>query len=232
MPRRGGYGRWGMSRTRVPLLSAMVIGLASVVVLMLLTVAVHRGIGFHFDLRVLRDFRRHRSPLVIDTSRMLADLGSIGSLILLAAVVGTLLRWRGLHPILCAAPLACLLVAGACVEVLKVATARVGPHAQFRFGNHGTGSFPSGHSADTTALCIGLAIVVVAALVRRPAERVAVFGAAAAVSVAVGVSRLVLGVHWPTDVVAGWALGLAAAVTVATIAVLVTPEHERQRVRP
>ena len=144
---------------------------------------------------------------------------------MVAIAVGLILRRRRVHPILCAAPLASLLVAGGLVQIMKSAISRAGPHAQFRLGSHAAGSFPSGHSADTTALSIGIAIVLVAVAVRRPAERVAVFGLAVALSLAVGVSRLVLGVHWPTDVVAGWAVGLGTAVGVATLAVLVTHDH-------
>lgn len=184
------------------------------------------GTGFaHYDWRVLRDVRRHRNPVLVDASNALADLGSIATLVVVAIAVGVVLRSRRLHPILCAAPLASLLVAGGFVQIMKIVIARAGPNAQLRFGSHSAGSFPSGHSADTTALTIGIAIVLVAALVRRTAERVAVFGLALALSLAVGVSRLVLGVHWPTDVVAGWAVGLGTAVGVATLAVLVTHDH-------
>jgi undecaprenyl-diphosphatase len=211
---------------RTALVVAGVIGAISLVVVVLLAAGVRHGTGLtRYDWRVLHDFRRHRSPLLVEASKALADLGSIGTLVLVAAIVGLLLRRRGLHPVLCAAPLGSLIVAGSLVELIKVSIARVGPHAQFQFGNPATGSFPSGHSADATALSVGLAIVLVAVLVRRPAERVAVFGLALAVSVAVGVSRLVLGVHWPTDVVAGWAVGTGAALAVGMLAVLAT--HDR-----
>jgi undecaprenyl-diphosphatase len=118
-----------------------------------------------------------------------------------------------------------LLVTGALVQVMKLAIVRVGPNSQLGFGSPATGSFPSGHAADATALSIGLAIVLVATLVRRPAERVAVFAVAVALSVAVGISRLVLGVHWPTDVVAGWAIGLGAAVAIGTAAVVFSADR-------
>jgi undecaprenyl-diphosphatase len=203
-----------------------VVGLVSVVVVLTLTTRVRHGGGFNrFDWQLLRDFRTHRSPLLVGASRVLADIGSIGTLLVVAAAVGVLLHRRGLHPILCAVPLASLLVAGGFVQIMKVAIDRTGPHAYYNFTTDAPGSFPSGHSADTTAVCIGLAIVVVAALVRRPAERVAVFGVALAFSVAVGLSRVILGVHWPTDVMAGWAVGLGTAVAVGMLAVLVTHDH-------
>jgi undecaprenyl-diphosphatase len=208
------------------LIVAALVGAVSVFVVALLASGVRHGTGFtRYDWQVLRDFRSHRSPIVVGTANALSGLGSIQTLVGVAAAVGVLLRRRRLHPILCAAPLASLLVAGGFVQIMKVVIARAGPHAQFQFGSRGAGSFPSGHSADTTAFSIGLAIVLVAVLVRRPAERVAVFGLALVLSVAVGVSRLVLGVHWPTDVVAGWAVGLGTAVAVGTLAVLAT--HDR-----
>lgn len=198
----------------------------SVFVVVLLATGVRHGSGFtRYDWQVLHDFRSHRSPVLVAAANALAGLGNIATLVVVAVAIGLLLRWRGLHPFLCAAPLASLLVAGGFVQIIKVVIARAGPHAQFQFGSHAAGSFPSGHSADTTALSVGVAIVLVAVLVRRPAERVAVFASALAVSVAVGVSRLVLGVHWPTDVVAGWAVGLGTAVAIGTLAVLATQHH-------
>ncbi len=64
-------------------------------------------------------------------------------------------------------------------------------------------SFPSGHSAG--ALVLGFALALVA--VRHGAGRVMAFALAGGFAVLVGVSRVVLAVHWPSDVVAGWSAG-------------------------
>jgi membrane-associated phospholipid phosphatase len=223
------------SRGLLILASAGIVILSLLVVFML-TAKVRHGTGFaSYDFRVLRDFERHRTPHLVHAANVLADVGTVWMLLFGAIVVGLLLRWRGLNAILCAVPLASLLVSGGLVQILKVSIVRVGPNSQFGFGSPATGSFPSGHSADATALSIGLAIVLVAVLVHRPVERVAVFGLAIAFSVAVGVSRLVLGVHWPTDVVAGWAIGLGTALAIGTFAVLFTegrPFVDRSRAAP
>ncbi|MDF1609742.1 phosphatase PAP2 family protein [Hoeflea sp. YIM 152468] len=71
-------------------------------------------------------------------------------------------------------------------------------------------SFPSGHAMMTTVAYLTMASLVVGFLPDRRA-RIYVLAVAVFVAVIVGVSRVYLGVHWPSDVAAGWALGAAWA---------------------
>ncbi|HEY1929627.1 MAG TPA: phosphatase PAP2 family protein [Caulobacteraceae bacterium] len=73
-------------------------------------------------------------------------------------------------------------------------------------------SFPSGHSVMSPVVYFTLAILISAGEIRRPA-RILLVGGAAILVVAIGVSRVYLGVHWPTDVLGGWALGSAVALS-------------------
>jgi undecaprenyl-diphosphatase len=80
-----------------------------------------------------------------------------------------------------------------------------------------TSSFPSGHAAGAAATYLTPG----AQLARFQRERhlkVYVLGLAVAVTVAVGASRVYLGVHWPTDVLAGWTLGAGWALLCWTVA--------------
>jgi undecaprenyl-diphosphatase len=71
-------------------------------------------------------------------------------------------------------------------------------------------SFPSGHAMLSATVFLTLGALIAHFAERR---RVRVYALAAAVilSVTVGCSRVYLGVHWPTDVLAGWCLGAAWA---------------------
>ena len=73
-----------------------------------------------------------------------------------------------------------------------------------------SGSFPSGHSTMSTAAFLSLAMLVARLETKRRSKALA-YGLAAAVIVGVGFSRVYLGVHWPSDVLAGWCLGSAWA---------------------
>ena len=77
------------------------------------------------------------------------------------------------------------------------------------------GSFPSGHSASSSATYAAVAVVVGMARSRR--VQVALTGAAVAIACAVASSRVLLGLHWFSDVLGGLALGWAwfAIVTLA-----------------
>ena len=66
-------------------------------------------------------------------------------------------------------------------------------------------SFPSGHATNTMAVFLAIALFAAPAPYRRPAVIAAV-----AMSLLVGSTRPYLGVHWPSDVIGGWALGLIA----------------------
>jgi len=69
-----------------------------------------------------------------------------------------------------------------------------------------TNSFPSGHAA--TAAMAHLTIgAFIARNCARPRFKALALGSACALTFLVGVSRVYLGVHWPTDIVAGWTLG-------------------------
>jgi undecaprenyl-diphosphatase len=71
-------------------------------------------------------------------------------------------------------------------------------------------SYPSGHSVATSALYLTIAIIA-SRHIQQSRARAALFLAASAVVIMVGASRVYLGVHYPTDVVSGIALGAAWA---------------------
>jgi undecaprenyl-diphosphatase len=105
-------------------------------------------------------------------------------------------------------------IAQAASEVLKAWIARPRPTLVEHLDLVYSSSFPSGHSMMTPAVYLTLAGIL-AAGERRRSEKLLLLGVAALLTVAVGVSRVYLGVHWPTDVLGGWTLGAAIALAAA-----------------
>jgi undecaprenyl-diphosphatase len=73
-------------------------------------------------------------------------------------------------------------------------------------------SFPSGHSMASVALAASFVLIF-----WHTRYRWWVVGAAAVYTVMIGFTRMYLGVHYPSDVVAGWCLGVAWVVAVALV---------------
>lgn len=76
------------------------------------------------------------------------------------------------------------------------------PHEVFVY----SGSFPSGHSTMSTAAFLTLAMLIASLEMKRRSKALALT-LAVLIVVGVGFSRVYLGVHWPSDVLAGWCLG-------------------------
>lgn len=80
------------------------------------------------------------------------------------------------------------------------------PHGSYVYSH----SFPSGHSTLSAATYFTLVSVIASIDPHRHAKAF-LFAIAGLVVVSIGFSRVYLGVHWPTDVLAGWTLGAAWA---------------------
>ena len=92
----------------------------------------------------------------------------------------------------------------ALVILQKAYVARLRPEEDLRLVEVSYQSFPSGHAANPTIAYVGLALL----LFDDPKQRrVAAIGAMA-LAMLIGISRPMLGVHWPSDVVGGWSFGL------------------------
>ena len=149
----------------------------------------------------------HRQGWLTGVMRLVTDLGAAGVLVPLVLAAGLAWRWRrGSWR-----PLALLAGAAAGAWVVQVAVKQLVERPRPPAGlalSHATGfAFPSGHATDAAAVYGMLAVLL--ARSGRPAARVAAWAGAAALVALVGLSRLYLGVHWLSDVVAGAALGIA-----------------------
>jgi undecaprenyl-diphosphatase len=147
------------------------------------------------------------------------DLTGLGSIAILTVVVlgavGLLVarkRSREAAMLFCASGSGLILL-----NILKVVFGRPRPPVAMHVVEVGNSSFPSGHAMLSAIVYLSLAMVFARGAEGESEGRFAV-AAGVLVTLMVGVSRVYLGVHWPTDVIAGWALGAAWAMLWSLIA--------------
>lgn len=189
---------------------------AAVLAVVLLTLFAGLGLLAHrvvagtaFDHGVLAGMVAHRSAALTTWAVAVTTLGSpvgvAAFAVALAALAWRRLRWLWPALLLVATPAA----AAAISTATKILVGAHRPPAALQLVTETDPSFPSGHVTATVALLATLTVVIGGHA--GWAVRVALIASTTLAAVAVGLTRLYLGVHWATDVLGGLLLGAAAA---------------------
>lgn len=169
-----------------------------------------------FDERVVQALARHRSPILDRIALEITFLGT-GTVVVMVVAISGMFLWLSNHKY--SALLLLIATVGGLVlnNLLKASFSRPRPTVVEWITTAVTSSFPSGH-AMSAAVVYGTVAYLAGRLQRRAWHRGLTLGLAALLIVAISASRLYLGVHYPTDVVAGVIIGLAwAAFCMATL---------------
>ena len=240
MPRESRHGRgrwWKPSWLKLDWLERrelgwLVVGLGACVLLFLFIILageVAEGDTQAFDTRILLALRSTDDPSKpVGPSGMesvLQDLTALGGstvlFLVVLAVVGFLVLQERYRTALFVAASA---GSGELLNVaLKYAFNRprpsIVPHLRAVFST----SFPSGHAMESAIVYLTLGAIIMR-LAERRLTKLYVLGMAMLLTFLVGVSRVYLGVHYPTDVIGGWIIGLVWA----SICWLVTERFEKR----
>jgi undecaprenyl-diphosphatase len=147
------------------------------------------------------------------------DITALGSapvlVIFVLAVAGALVARRQYHAVLL---LMAATVGGILLnEALKGLFGRPRPETTLHLTDVRSLSFPSGHAMESAIIYLTLAALL-ARLVQPRTLKLYFLAIAALLTLLVGSSRVYLGVHYPSDVLAGWTAGLAWALLCWTLA--------------
>ncbi len=182
-----------MSRYVFPLAIALLI-LVGIAALLL------GGPGSGADPRVLAAFA---SADLVPAARLVTRLGDLSVTLVAAVLAAAWLLWRR-HRRRAILLLVILASERLLVEALKALFDRARPDVAGHHVAVHSMAFPSGHSANAMAAWLAIALLATSPRWRAPAVALAL-----AIALAVGLCRMILQVHWPSDVAGGWAFGAA-----------------------
>ena len=156
-------------------------------------------------------------PWLEPTARAVTFLGEWWTMVGITLAGAGWLAWRGLRReallLLIASFTGRGLVIGA-----KAYFARLRPEEHLRLVEVSSMSFPSSHASNSMIVLLGLGMLGFQGRSRHLAVSTAL-----AIAFAIGLSRPLLGVHWPSDVIGGWSFGAAWLLLVVLIADRLAP---------
>lgn len=142
-------------------------------------------------------------PALTFIARCFTALGE-PTVLIAAAIAASFLLWRAGHRHLPWILIGITMIGRGLSELQKYWIARARPDLEPHLVIVKTSSFPSGHATSSMIFYLTMALALTA---RTRWHRLAAAGAIF-LSFLIGASRVMLGVHWPSDVVGGWAFGM------------------------
>jgi undecaprenyl-diphosphatase len=162
-----------------------------------------------FDDTVLRWMAAHQTKMLQTAMLEITSLGT-GTVVGMIVIIAGLFLWLNQHKHSAILLMAATLGGGVLDNLLKIGFNRPRPQI-FKWGTYAvSSSFPSGH-AMSSVIVYGTVAYLAARLQQNVASRILTLTFAAVMIVLICTSRMYLGVHYPSDVIAGVIIGLAWA---------------------
>ena len=184
----------GRARWRFP------IAIVLLAVVWLVVLVFGRG---ELDRQVYEALYSGRSPTMVAVGRFFTALGE-PSVLIAASIVAAVWLWIAGHRHLPFVFVAITMIGRGASELQKYVIARDRPDLETHLVVVKTSSFPSGHANSAMIFYLTIALI----LTQGTRWRSVAVGLALLLAFLVGLSRVMLGVHWPSDVIGGWAFGM------------------------
>lgn len=195
---------------------------------------VAEGDTFALDKAILRGLRLASDPAVplgpYWLRAVMIDLTALGSVAVLTLVAVLAIGYLVVARRFPAAGFAVASIGGGAglSALIKAVLMRPRPQIVPHLVHVSSSSFPSGHSMNAAIIYLTLATLLARGEKRRAVQMYLV-GGAVFLALLVGATRVYLGVHWPSDVLAGWAIG---AMWAAACSLLAKHFLERRTIEP
>ncbi len=166
------------------------------------------------DTAALAEATQERTGTLNTAAVTLTEIGNTAASALIAIAAGAVCWWRGRRDE-AVYLVATMATASLVFTVVKRFLERPRPPASAQVVRETNESLPSGHATMSAVVLASIVVVAWPHLAAR--GRALLVAVAVSWSGAIGLTRIYLGVHWFSDVLAGWTLGLAWAAVGATV---------------
>lgn len=207
------------------LTSGLALSIGLLILFSWLAEEVWEGDTFKFDASVREYVHTFANPILTDVMRALSFVGSTVFLVSLGSIL-IIIFFVTKHRRRAIVFMITTVGASILIWLLKHTFQRPRPEPYFRISLPNSDSFPSGHSLGSFCFYGALAAIIINRTEKRWLKISTVICAALLILL-IGISRIYLGVHYPSDVLAGFSIGFIWVTTIAIIDKLLHAREER-----